>query len=101
MTCSRSLRKSGEKPNQSNVEAVADEPGGNQKGTPGKGPNPAVEGTEQSKSDEQSSGEKAGESKDEGFRPAFGIPKGPAGGQVGAENASEECRRYARECSTR
>ena len=54
-TCSRT-EKSGEKPNQTYVEAVADEPGGNQKGTPGKGPNPGSEGTEQSKSDEDSSG---------------------------------------------
>jgi hypothetical protein len=58
--------KSGEKPNQLPVEAVADEPGGNQKGTPGKGPNPAAEGTEQTKADEPSTGEQAGESKDEG-----------------------------------
>ena len=75
--------KSGEKPNQSSVEAVADEPGGNQKGTPGKGPNPAVEGTEQSKSDEQSSGEKAGESKDEGS----GQPSASQKGQQAAKSA--------------
>lgn len=74
--------KTGEKPNQTNVEAVADEPGGNQKGVPGKGPNPAAEGTEQSKSDEQSSGEQAGESKDEGA----GQPSASQKGQQASKN---------------
>jgi hypothetical protein len=73
--------KPGEKPNQTNVEAVADEPGGNQKGAPGKGPNPAAEGTEQSKADEPSSGEQAGESKDEGA----GQPSASQKGQQAAK----------------
>ena len=85
--------KTGEKPNQTNVEAVADEPGGNQKGVPGKGPNPAAEGTEQSKSDEQSSGEQAGESKDEGAGQPSASQKGQQASKNSAQDTSEECRR--------
>jgi hypothetical protein len=67
--------KAGEKPNPTDVQAIADEPG-NQKGTPAKGPNPASEGTEEAKSDEQSAGKGSGESKDDNAGQPAGQQKG-------------------------
>jgi len=70
--------KEAEKPNPTNVGAVADEPG-SQKGTPGKGPNPAAEGAEEGKSDDESSGKSSGESKDEGAGQPSAAQKGQQG----------------------
>jgi len=57
--------RTGEKPSPTNVEAVAEEPGANQQGNPGKGPSPNAEGNEESKSDDPSPGKPMGDSKDE------------------------------------
>ena len=70
--------KSGAKPSPTSVDAVADEPGGNQQGTPGKGPNPGNEGTEESKSEDQSGGKPSGDGKEEAGGQSSANEKGKA-----------------------